>query len=110
MQSQIEEAAYAEARHQATGESVVVGVNRFDDGSEEPIEPLRVDPALERGQQGRLDEWRKRRDPVDSHLDALVDTARSADNLLPVMKDALAAGATVGEVSDALRTVFGTYR
>ncbi|HLU53263.1 MAG TPA: methylmalonyl-CoA mutase family protein [Acidimicrobiia bacterium] len=110
MQAQIEESAYAEARRQASGESVVVGVNRFQGDGGEPTEVLRVDPELERGQVSRLDEWRSQRGPVDSYLDAIVEAARGDTNLLPVMKEALAAGATVGEVSDALRSVFGTYR
>jgi methylmalonyl-CoA mutase N-terminal domain/subunit len=110
MQAQIEEAAYAEARHQASGESVVVGVNRFQSDDGEPVAMLRVDPALERGQQERLAEWRRRRGPIDGHLAAVAETAKGSDNLLPVMKEALAAGATVGEVSDALRDVFGVYR
>ncbi len=110
MQGEIEDAAYSEARRQASGESVVVGVNRFESGPGEPIEVLRVDPELERGQVERLGEWRRRRGPVDELLGAVVSTAKSGDNLLPVMKDALMAGATVGEVSDALRQVFGRYR
>ncbi|HEX2152682.1 MAG TPA: methylmalonyl-CoA mutase family protein [Acidimicrobiia bacterium] len=110
MQSQIEEAAYQEARRQASGESVVVGVNRFADDGADPIEVLRVDPALERGQIDRLVEWRRARRPVDDHLEGIAEAARGDANLLPLMKDALAAGATVGEVSDALRSVFGTYR
>jgi len=110
MQSQIEEAAYAEARQQASGESVVVGVNRFQDGAEEPIEVLRVDPALEAGQRERVAGWRADRGDVSPLLERIVTAARSDDNLLYVMKDALAAGATVGEVSGALRTVFGSHR
>lgn len=110
MQSQIEEAAYREARKQTSGESVVVGVNRFQLGEEAPIEVLRVDPALERGQIERLHEWRARRGSVGDRLEAVAEAARGDANLLPVMKEALVAGATVGEVSDALRTVFGEYR
>ncbi len=110
MQGGIEDAAYAEARRQATGESVVVGVNRFESGPDEPIEVLRVDPELEQGQIERVGEWRRRRGDVEEHLEAVTATARGEDNLLPVMKTALVAGATVGEVSDALRRVFGRYR
>ena len=110
MQAQIEEAAYAEARRQESGESVVVGVNRFQDDADEPVPVLKVDPELERDQVARLQEWRAKRGPIGSYLEAIEDAARSDTNLLPVMKEALAAGATVGEVSDALRSVFGTYR
>jgi methylmalonyl-CoA mutase N-terminal domain/subunit len=112
MQAQIEEAAYREARRQASGESVVVGVNRVVDESEARVPVLKVDPALERDQVRRLDEWRAQRDPARVHaaLDAVGQAAATEDNLLPVMKQALASGATVGEVSDILRSVFGVYR
>jgi methylmalonyl-CoA mutase N-terminal domain/subunit len=110
MQRQIEEAAYAEARRQEAGESVVVGVNRFQDGEEQPVEPLRLDPALEEGQRERVATWRDQRGDVAPHLENVSAAARGDENLLVVMKEALAAGATVGEVSDALREVFGTHR
>ena len=110
MQSQIEEAAYREARRQASGESVVVGVNRFPTGEEAPIEVLRVDPELEEGQRRRVQEWRESRSDPSPHLSELTEAARGATNLLPIMKRALTEGATVGEVSDALREVFGVYR
>jgi len=110
MQSQIEDAAYREARAQETGESVVVGVNRFvaDDGGRIPV--MRVDPALERSQVERLQRWRSARGPVDGLLATVEDAARSENNLLPSLRDALQAGATIGEVSDVLRGVFGIHR
>jgi methylmalonyl-CoA mutase N-terminal domain/subunit len=110
MQAQIEDAAYREARAQETGESVVVGVNRFvsDDGGRVPV--MRVDPELERSQVERLQRWRSARGPVDGLLVTVEDAARSDDNLLPSLRDALQAGATIGEVSDVLRGVFGTHR
>ncbi len=110
MQGQIEEAAYVEARAQGSGERVVVGVNRFVSEESEPIEVLRIDPDLEEGQRRRLSEWRAERGPIDHHMAAIESAAKGTDNLLPAMKEALGAGATVGEVSDALRNVFGTYR
>ena len=112
MQRAIEDAAYTEARRQETGDSVVVGVNRFAKDSEEPIPVLSVDPDLERGQIERLQAWRASRDQeaVDVALGEVGDTASSDRNLLPVMRRALEAGATVGEVSDALRAVFGVHR
>jgi methylmalonyl-CoA mutase N-terminal domain/subunit len=112
MQAQIEDAAYREARSQASGQSVVVGVNRFVEDAEARVPVLKVDPALERDQVLRLREWRAQRDvsTVTAALEAVGATAGTDENLLPVMKRALAAGATVGEVSDALRVVFGVYR
>jgi methylmalonyl-CoA mutase N-terminal domain/subunit len=112
MQSQIEDAAYREARRQASGESVVVGVNRFVEEGEARVPVLRVDPVLERDQVRRLQAWRAGRDPsrLATALEKIRKTASTDENLLPVIKQALAAGATVGEVSDVLRAVFGVYR
>ena len=110
MQRRIEDSAYREARAQAGGESVVVGVNRFQVDEDGAIEVLRVDPELERSQCERLAHHRRRRHPIDHHLAAITEAASGSANLLPVMKGALAIGATVGEVSDALRDVFGTHR
>lgn len=110
MQSRIEESAYAEARRQTSGDSVVVGVNRFvTESGAVPV--LEVDPGLESGQRERLNDWRSRRDRarLDSALAAVGDTAAGTGNLLYPMKQALAAGATVGEVSSAMREVFGSH-
>lgn len=112
MQAQIEDSAYIEARRQATGESVVVGVNRFTDAGEDAVPVQKIDPALETEQRRRLGEWKSSRDQtgVDRALATVETLARGSDNLLPAMRDALAVGATLGEVSDALRRVFGTHR
>jgi methylmalonyl-CoA mutase, N-terminal domain len=111
MQARIEESAYAEARRQAAGDSVVVGVNRYvtDTGA---VPVLDVDPALEEGQKQRLAAWRDQRDEdrVERALSQVESAAHTTENLLPPMKEALAAGATVGEVSDRLRRVFGVHR
>ena len=112
MQSQIEESAYQEALRQEGLTSVVVGVNRFAGEGEVEVPVLAVDPALEDSQRARLADWRAVRDQpgVDAALGAVEQTARTERNLLPPMREALAAGATVGEVSNALRLVFGVYR
>lgn len=112
MQAQIEDAAYTEARRQADGSGVVVGVNRYATGGGAPIPMLEVDPSLEEEQRRRLAAWRASRDEaaVESVLDDLQDQAGGDRNLLPPMKDALRHGATVGEVSNRLRDVFGVYR
>jgi methylmalonyl-CoA mutase N-terminal domain/subunit len=111
MQSQIEEAAYAEALRQESGESVVVGVNRFTE-ADAVVPVMVVDPRLEAGQRERLAAWRSARDTsaLERTLDDLAQAANTDTNLLPLMKEALAVGATVGEVSDVLRAAFGTYR
>ena len=112
MQAQIEDAAYIEARRQADGSGVVVGVNRYatDGGAAVPV--LEVDPSLEEEQRRRLAGWRAGRDEaaVESALADLQDQARGDGNVLPPMKNALLKGATVGEVSNRLRAVFGVYR
>jgi methylmalonyl-CoA mutase N-terminal domain/subunit len=112
MQSQIEESAYQEALRQERLTSVVVGVNRFAGEGEVEVPVLAVDPALENSQRARLAGWRAARSQprVDAALDVVEETARTERNLLPPMREALAAGATVGEVSNALRRVFGVYR
>ncbi len=112
MQRQIEEAAYAEARRQESGESVVVGVNRFVAEEEPEVPVLVVDPALEEDQKQRLAALRRGRDgaAVARALDEVTEAAVAGVNVLPPMRRALELRATVGEVSDALRRVFGEYR
>lgn len=112
MQSQIEESAYQEARRQEGGESVVVGVNRYVTDQPEAAPGLEVDPALEADQRQRVAEWRQHRDQpaVATALEGVVKAASSSDNVLYPLKVALAAGVTLGEASDALRSVFGVYR
>ena len=108
---EIERSAYDVALQIDSGERVVVGVNRFTIEHDEPYEPLRVDPAIESTQRERLEQLRSRRDndAVQRHLGQLRAAATGDDNVLPPMKAALRARATVGEVSDALRAVWGTY-
>jgi methylmalonyl-CoA mutase N-terminal domain/subunit len=112
MQAQIEDAAYIEARRQADGSGVVVGVNRYGTGGGAPVPMLEVDPSLEEEQRQRLAAWRASRNEatVEAALDDLQGRAGGDGNLLPPMKDALRHGATVGEVSNRLRAVFGVYR
>ncbi len=112
MQGQIEESAYTEAKRQSGGESVVVGVNKFVADADSPIPILEVDPMLEAGQVRRLEAHRQNRDQagVDGSLQTVAEVAGTDDNLLPAMRDALSIGATIGEVSDVLRGVFGVYR
>ncbi|MFJ7901211.1 methylmalonyl-CoA mutase [Streptomyces sp. NPDC096198] len=108
---EIERNAYRIARETDAGLRTVVGVNRFRLDEEEPYEPLRVDPAIEARQAGRLAVLRAERDrrAVATALADLRRAAAGRDNVLPPMKDALRARATVGEVCDALREVWGTY-
>ena len=111
-QAQIEESAYREARRQTEGSSVVVGVNRFQSGSDTDVPVLDVHPELEERQKTRLAEWRRQRNgaATERGLAEVEKSAASDANLLPTIKEALVAGATVGEISDRLRNVFGVYR
>lgn len=109
--NEIERSAYRIAQETDSGERVVVGVNRFQLDTEEPYEPLRVDPAIEAQQAARLAKLRAERDQaaVDAALTSLQEAAKGDANVLHPMKDALRARATVGEVCDALREVWGAY-
>ncbi|MFJ2776193.1 methylmalonyl-CoA mutase [Kitasatospora sp. NPDC087315] len=109
--AEIERTAYRVQQETDSGERTVVGVNRFQLDAEEPYEPLRVDPAIEARQAGRLARLRAERDSsaVGRALTGLRRAAGGRENVLYPMKEALAARATVGEVCDALREVWGTY-
>jgi methylmalonyl-CoA mutase, N-terminal domain len=108
---EIEESAFRINQAVEAGERVVVGVNRFELDQEEPVELHALDPGLQQGQVDRLVEVRKERDQaeVDAALKELEEAARGSDNLLYPMKQALAEYATLGEVSDVLRGIFGEY-
>ena len=109
--SEIEKSAYAIAQGIDSGERIVVGLNKFQAATEEKYDPLRVDPQIEVDQRARLADLRARRDQaqVDACLEALKKAAEGTDNVLYPLKEALKALATVGEVSNALREVWGVY-
>lgn len=111
IQREIQEAAYAWQRGVETGERVVVGVNRFR-AEEAPVPTFRMDPAIERAQVERLRQVRAGRDAsaVRTKLDRLARAAQGTENLMPFVIDAAAAYATLGEIADTLRAVFGEYR
>ncbi|MER3454351.1 MAG: methylmalonyl-CoA mutase [Acidimicrobiia bacterium] len=112
MQSEIEAAAYRWAQEVETKKRLIVGVNEFIEDEEEPLEVLKVDKALEEAQIRRLEEARKKRDPIEvgEKLEAVRQVAKGDGNLLDAMKAALRAGATIGEICDELRAEFGTYQ
>ncbi len=107
--SEIERSAYRIANEIDAGERVVVGVNKFTIDTDEPYEPLRVNPAIEAEQRARLAELRAERGDISNLLEAVREAARGSANVLYPMKQALIARATVGEVSTALRDVWGEY-
>jgi len=111
MQEEIEVAAYAFAKAVDDGEKVVVGVNRFTDEQPGSTEVFPIDPALQRAQMARTQKVRAERDQsgVDAALADVEAAARGTQNLLVPMREALRRMATLGEVSDVLRGVFGVY-
>ena len=111
MKREVEESAYRFNQGVESGERVVVGVNKFVNETEEPVELHELDPTLYDRQVERLKKVRAERDQaaVDAALKSLEEAARGTDNLLVPMREALAARASLGEVSDALREVFGEY-
>jgi methylmalonyl-CoA mutase N-terminal domain/subunit len=109
---EIETSAYRVALEIDSAERVVVGLNRFALDEEEPYEPLRVNPAIGAEQATRLATLRAERDQaaVDAALATMRAAAEGTDNVLYPMKEALRLRATVGEVCDTLRGVWGLYR
>jgi methylmalonyl-CoA mutase N-terminal domain/subunit len=112
IQGEIHEAAYRIQQGVESGERTVVGVNRYVEDAEEPLELQTLDPEQVRRQTDRLRDLRERRDndAVRRALAEVEGTARGTGNLLVPMREALRLRATLGEVSDALRGVFGEYR
>jgi methylmalonyl-CoA mutase N-terminal domain/subunit len=113
VQREIQESAYRHQNQVESGERVIVGVNRFEEGDDGlPMEILRIDPALEREQVERLRALRARRDPGpwQAALHELAERARGGDNLMPPLIAAVLAWATLGEIASLLREVFGEHR
>jgi methylmalonyl-CoA mutase N-terminal domain/subunit len=113
VQREIQDSAYRWQRQVESGDRVIVGVNRFEvEGEEPPADILRIDPEVERAQVEKVRALRARRDPGPwkASLDALEERARSGGNLVPAMVDAVLALATVGEIANRLRAVFGEHR
>jgi len=111
IQNEIQSSAYQYQRAIESGERVVVGVNRFRQ-EERAVPAFRLDPALEQSQVEALRQVRASRSQpvVEEKLAALEKAARDGTNLMPPIFDAADAYATVGEISDRLRGVFGEYR
>jgi methylmalonyl-CoA mutase N-terminal domain/subunit len=112
IQREIEESALSYHERYRTGQDIVVGVNKYVTDTVDDVDILRVDPESERRQKERLAKFKADRGQagVDSRLDALREVARGEGNLLPPIRDALAADASIGEVCNAMREVFGEYR
>src|SRR5437016_1072185 len=112
VQREIQESAYRYQRAIETEEAIVVGVNEFRVAEESPIPTLRVDPAIEQAQIERVRALRERRDAAEANtaLAKLEDAARGNENLVPKILESVEAYATVGEISNRLREVWGEYK
>ena len=110
-QKEIHDAAYRYQQEVERGEKIIVGVNKYSGDEKRPIEILQIDDSVARRQCQRLADLRNRRDGgrVDSTLRALGAAAATDQNLMPVIIECVRAYATVGEMCDVLRRVFGTY-
>jgi methylmalonyl-CoA mutase N-terminal domain/subunit len=110
-QTEIASASYRYQREIESGERTIVGVNRFQ-SDDQPIELLQIDETSGRSQMAKLAALRVRRDngKVLRTLDALRRAAEGVENTMPFLLDAVRAYATLGEICDALRGVFGTYQ
>ena len=111
VQREIERAAYDYQKGVETGREIVVGVNRFKIDEETPVPTLKVDPAVERAQIERLRRVRAERNSgiAIAALESVEEAARSGDNLMPPIIAAVESHATLGEVADRMRAVFGEY-
>ena len=112
IQREIQDSAYRYQKEIEKDERVVVGVNRFQIEEEPPKDLLRVDPAVRISQIKRLEKLRSERnnDKVQDILGDLRKAAGGSDNLMPIILEAVRAYATLGEICDALRDVFGEYQ
>ena len=112
-QTEIANSSYAFQHSVEQGESIIVGVNKFNDETSHPPELLEIDPSVEKKQIERLCEVKRRRNAseVAKALAALRQAAESAsENTMPYLVDAVRAYATVGEICATLKEVFGSYR
>jgi methylmalonyl-CoA mutase, N-terminal domain len=112
IQRQIQDAAYAAQRRIDAGDDVVVGVNRFVTDEGAPIDVLTLDPDAEARQAAAVAQVRRSRNNADAFaaLQALESGAAGPDNLIPLIIAAVEARATLGEIADRLRTVFGEHQ
>src|SRR5690606_27814152 len=112
MQREIQESSSRQQQALESKERVVVGVNEYADEKRQPVAILKIDPEVERRQGQRLEKLKKRRDneAVERALEKVEAAAQGSENLLNSVIAAIETYCTVGEISDALRRVFGEYR
>jgi len=111
-QREIADSAYRYQKQLDRCEKIIVGVNKFRSGPTPPISLLRIDPKVEKEQVANLNRVRKERDnsSVKKALSRLESAATGKENLMPYILDAVKAYASIGEICDTLRAVFGEYR
>lgn len=112
IQNEIQSAAYKFQMDLEKGEEIVVGVNQFVDSKSEPFETLKIPEDTAKEQVQRLKTFKQKRDDklVQKQLEKLINAAESDDNLMPLFIEAVDNNVTLGEISDALRKVFGLYK
>jgi methylmalonyl-CoA mutase N-terminal domain/subunit len=112
IQGEIQDAAYQQQRELESGDSHQVGVNIYQMEEELSLDLLSVDPALEKAQKERLAKLRQERDQkkVENLLARLKSTAEGPDNLMPLFVECVEGSLTLGEITGALREVWGEYR
>ncbi|MFQ5788540.1 MAG: methylmalonyl-CoA mutase, partial [Thermodesulfobacteriota bacterium] len=111
-QKEISDSAYRYQQQLEKGDKVIVGVNKHTVEDETPFPTLRIDEEVARSQADRLREVKRRRNnrAVKQHLKSITKAAKSGENLMPYIIDAVRDYATLGEISDVFRGVFGVYR
>jgi methylmalonyl-CoA mutase N-terminal domain/subunit len=111
IRAEIQDSAFDYQRKIESGERIIVGVNRFQQQATEQIPSFRLDRQIEQTQIESLRQVRAGRDQnaLKDRLTRLCETARGPENLMPAILDAAEHYATVGEISDALRSIFGEY-
>jgi methylmalonyl-CoA mutase N-terminal domain/subunit len=112
MQNKIAESAYAYQKAIESNEKIIVGVNQFKNDTEIDIPILKINESIRQDQIKKLQSLKQNRDTqkVTDCLTAIKNAAKGSDNLMPVVIEAVEAYCTLGEISDALRTVFGEYQ
>ena len=112
IQREIEESAASYHQRYASGQDIIVGVNKYVTDVVDDVDILRVDPESEERQLERLAKFKANRDQsaVDAGLDTSATSPRADGNLLPPIREALRVDASIGEVCNAMRDVFGEYK
>jgi len=112
IQDEIAKSAYEHQRKVESGETIIVGVNKFQVSDELPIPVMRVDDSIRLVQTEKLRSLRNKRNHArcDSILQDLNDCANDGRNIMPVVIEAVENYCTLGEIADTLREVFGEYK